>query len=109
MSASAEASTDFDLLDALAARLDLLDRDYRLPDIFVRLIEMGLQLADAFAQQADVFDQPPDFIANLVGSFAHAGVFLDLLNQRDRQHESDGETRTTCARYAFCTTSSKPS
>ncbi len=66
---------------------DLLDRDDRQPDVFGRLIEMGLQLADAIAQQADILHQTPDFIADLVGRLAHARVLLVLPHQLNRQHE----------------------
>src|ERR1700751_5809620 len=39
----------FDLLDALAMRLDLFDRDDGLADILARMVEMRLQFAHAIA------------------------------------------------------------
>ena len=59
---------------------------------------MGLQLTDALAEQAHVLDQAADFVANLVGRLAHAGILLDLLHQRDASMSSDGDTMTTFAR-----------
>ena len=90
--------TNIDLLDALAAAFDLLDRDDRLPDVLVRLIEMTLQLADAIAEQTHVFDQTRDFVTDLVGGLAHARIFLALLHQRIASISSDGDTITTRSR-----------
>jgi hypothetical protein len=46
----------FDLLDALAVRLDFSNRHDRQPDVFARLIEMALQFVNALAQQTYVPD-----------------------------------------------------
>ena len=51
----------------------------------------------------------PDLGVNLVGRLAHAGILLDLLDDADGEHQKAGDTITTCARIAFCTTSSNPS
>src|SRR5262245_31249859 len=73
-------AVELHLLDAVAAFLDLVERNQNLPDVFVRLVEMRLQLADAIAQPTDVVHQITDLAVDLVGRLAHARIALDLLD-----------------------------
>ena len=71
----------------LCALLDLLGGHENLPHVFVGLAEMLLQLEHALLQPLQIVHQVADLGVDLVGRLAHAGIFLDLLDHLDGEHQ----------------------
>ena len=80
-------AAELDLLDARSPPFDLFRRNENLPDVFVGLAEMLLQLQHALVQALEVVHEMPDLGMDLVGGFAHAGIALNLLDDLDREHQ----------------------
>ncbi len=78
---------ELDALDFLAARQNLVRRGDDLFDVLVDGAEVPIEILDAILEAHDVFDQQSDFRQNLVGRLAHAGIFLNLLDHLNCQHQ----------------------
>src|SRR5262249_22999048 len=80
-------AVELDLANAGAPPLDLFRRNENLPHVLVGLAEMLLQFQHALVQAFEVVHEVADLGMNLVGSLTHARIFLDLLNDLDREHQ----------------------
>ena len=58
-----------------------------MPDVFVDVAKMLLQLQHALAQPRKIVAEMHHLVADLVGGIANARVFEDLLHHLDRQHQ----------------------
>src|SRR6516162_3954367 len=80
-------AVELDLLDACSPLFDLFRRNENLPHVLVGLAEMLLEFQHPLVQAFEVVHEMADLGMNLVGGFAHARIFLNLLNDLDGKHQ----------------------